>query len=158
MYGSVTRARIFGVPILLVIVLTIYAISYYIMMYRRFGRSIYAIGSNPVVAHLSGIKIANVKVKFYGLAGALAAMAAMLYIARMGSVEMTIGSDTAISAIAAATIGGIGMRGGGKRGRSWRCPTCSAIHDRDMNVAKNIQRVGVRPRSGANFPLLREKT
>lgn len=115
-YGSVTRARIFGVPILLVIVLTIYAISYYIMMYRRFGRSIYAIGSNPVAAHLSGIKIANVKVKSYGLAGALAAMAAMLYIARMGSVEMTIGSDTAISAIAAATIGGIGMRGGGKRG------------------------------------------
>ena len=26
--------------------------------------------------------------------------------------------------------------------RSWQCPTCSAVHDRDINAAKNIQRVG----------------
>lgn len=26
--------------------------------------------------------------------------------------------------------------------RSWQCPICSAVHDRDINAAKNIQRVG----------------
>ena len=40
----------------------------------------------------------------------------MLYIARMGSVEMTIGSDLPIACIAAVTIGGTGAKGNGKRG------------------------------------------
>ena len=42
--------------------------------------------------------------------------------------------------------------------RSWQCPTCASIHDRDLNAVKNIERVGARPGNGANFPLLREKT
>ncbi len=58
----------------------------------------------------------KIKLISYCISGGIAAFAAMLYIARMGSVEMTIGSDLPIACIAAVTIGGTGAKGNGKRG------------------------------------------
>mgnify|MGYP000520844106 CR=1 FL=1 len=62
-------------------------------MYRKFGRYIYATGCNPQSANLSGINVKKIKLISYCISGGIAAFAAMLYIARMGSVEMTIGSE-----------------------------------------------------------------
>lgn len=101
---------------LLLFIIGVYAVFYYFLMYRRFGRHIYATGCNPQSANLSGINIAGVKMVSYCISGGIVAIAAMLYIARMGSVEMTIGSDLPIACIAAVTIGGTGSKGGGKRG------------------------------------------
>lgn len=115
-YAIITRAKIFGIPILLILIIAVYAVAYYILMYRKFGRHIYATGSNPQSANLSGINIKNIKIISYCITGGIVGIAAMLYIARMGSVEMSIGNDLAMSCIAAVTIGGIGMRGKGKRG------------------------------------------
>lgn len=115
-YAAVTRAKILGVPVLLLLIIGVYALFYYILMYRKFGRHIYAAGSNPQSANLSGISVGNIKIASYCILGGIVAISAMLYIARMGSVEMTIGSDLPISCIAAVTIGGTGVKGKGKRG------------------------------------------
>lgn len=115
-YGVITRAKIFGIPVLLLFIVAVYALFYYFLMYRKFGRHIYATGCNPQSANLSGINIKKIKLISYCISGGIAAIAAMLYIARMGSVEMTIGSDLPIACIAAVTIGGTGAKGNGKRG------------------------------------------
>lgn len=115
-YGVITRAKIFGIPVLLLFIIAIYALFYYFLMYRKFGRYIYATGCNPQSANLSGINVKKIKLISYCISGGIAAFAAMLYIARMGSVEMTIGSDLPIACIAAVTIGGTGAKGNGKRG------------------------------------------
>lgn len=115
-YASITRAKVLGIPMLLILIIFVYALFYYILMYRKFGRHVYATGCNPLAANLSGINIGRIKIASYCLMGGIVAISAMLYIARMGSVEMTIGSDIPISCIAAVTIGGIGMKGSGKRG------------------------------------------
>lgn len=115
-YGAITRAKIGPVPVLLLFIIAVYAVFYYFLMYRKFGRHIYATGCNPQSANLSGIKIQNIKMISYCVSGGIVAVAAMLYIARMGSVEMTIGSDLPIACIAAVTIGGTGAKGNGKRG------------------------------------------
>lgn len=115
-FAGITTSKIFGIPVLLFLILLIYAVFYYIMMYRKFGRQIYATGNNMQAAYLSGINITRIKIASYALMGGIVSFSALLYIARMGSVEMTIGNDTPISCIAAATIGGIGMKGMGKRG------------------------------------------
>lgn len=115
-YAAVTRAKILGIPVLLLLIIGVYALFYYILMYRKFGRHIYAAGSNPQSANLSGISVGNIKIASYCILGGIVAISAMLYIARMGSVEMTIGSDLPISCIAAVTIGGTGVKGKGKRG------------------------------------------
>ena len=115
-YAPITRARVLGIPVLLILIIAVYALFYYFLMYRRFGRYIYATGCNPQSANLSGINIKRIKLVSYCISGGIAAIAAMLYIARMGSVEMTIGSDLPIACIAAVTIGGTGAKGHGKRG------------------------------------------
>jgi len=115
-YAMITKAKIFGIPVLLLLIILFYAIFYYVLMYRPFGRHIYAVGNNIQAANLNGINIQKIKIASYCLTGGIVAISAMLYIARMGSVEMTIGNDMAISCIAAVTIGGIGMKGSGKRG------------------------------------------
>ncbi len=115
-YGVITRAKIFGIPVLLLFIIAIYALFYYFLMYRKFGRYIYATGCNPQSANLSGINVKKIKLISYCISGGMAAFAAMLYIARMGSVEMTIGSDLPIACIAAVTIGGTGAKGNGKNG------------------------------------------
>ncbi len=115
-WAVVSRAKFFGIPVLLLLIIAVYAVFYYFLMYRRFGRYIYATGCNPQSANLSGINIKKIKLISYCISGGIAAIAAMLYIARMGSVEMTIGSDLPIACIAAVTIGGTGAKGNVKRG------------------------------------------
>lgn len=115
-WGAVTRAKVLGIPVLLLLIIAVYAVFYYFLMYRRFGRYIYATGCNPQSANLSGINVKKIRLVSYCISGGIAAFAAMLYIARMGSVEMTIGSDLPIACIAAVTIGGTGAKGNGKRG------------------------------------------
>lgn len=115
-YASVTKAKILGIPLLLIIVILVYGFFYYLLMYRKFGRHLYATGCNPKAAVLSGINTDRIRIVSYCITGAMAAIAGMLYIARMGSVEMTIGTSTAISCIAAVTLGGVGSQGKGPMG------------------------------------------
>ena len=115
-WAVVSRAKFLGIPVLLLLIIAVYAVFYYFLMYRRLGRYIYATGCNPQSANLSGINVKKIKLISYCISGGIAAIAAMLYIARMGSVEMTIGSDLPIACIAAVTIGGTGAKGNGKRG------------------------------------------
>ena len=115
-FAAVTTGRIFGIPILLLLVIAVYALFYYIFMYRKLGRYIYAIGNNENAALLSGINVSYVRIMSYCITGALAGLTGLLYISRMRSVEMTIGTTTAIQCIAAVTIGGIGAKGSGSRG------------------------------------------
>ncbi len=115
-FRGITTVRVAGIPILLFLVLIIYGIFYYVFMYRKYGRHIYAIGCNEPAAVLSGINVSRVRFGSYCLTGALAGLTGLLYISRMGSVEMTIGTNTAIQCIAAVTIGGIGAKGSGSRG------------------------------------------
>lgn len=115
-FRIITTLRIGGIPLLLFLVLGVYAVFYYVFMHRKFGRHIYAIGCNEPAAVLSGINVEGVRLAAYCITGALAGVTGLLYISRMGSVEMTIGTTTAIQCIAAVTIGGIGAKGSGSRG------------------------------------------
>jgi len=80
------------------------------------GRHIYAVGSNERAANLSGVKVKNVKVYVYMIAGALVAFAALVEASRLGSMNSaTSGNMYELQAIAAVVIGGTAMSGG--RGR-----------------------------------------
>ena len=78
-----------------------------------FGRHVYAIGSNERAARLSGINVERVKTLVYVLSGVLVSVAAIINIARIGSMDYAnAGSGYEMDAIAAVVVGGTSMSGG----------------------------------------------
>ena len=77
------------------------------------GRQTIAIGSNERAAKLSGINVSKVKCKIYALSGMMVAIASIIYLARIGSMDFAnAGSGYEMDAIAAVIVGGTSMAGG----------------------------------------------
>lgn len=106
------QSKIFGFPVIALIVLAIYAVLQLVLSRTVFGRSIYAIGSNVEAAQLAGIKINRVRVTAYLILGALVGLASVLYSARIGVVQASSGGEITMLAIAAVVVGGTSILGG----------------------------------------------
>jgi rhamnose transport system permease protein len=77
-----------------------------------FGRSLYAIGANPVAAQFSGIDVAKTKLRLFMLSGAMAALAGVVYTLRFTSARGDNGEGFELSVIAAVLFGGVSIFGG----------------------------------------------
>lgn len=115
-FAVLTTGKVLGIPLLLIIILAFYIMFYYITIHRKFGRYMYAIGSNNSSAKMIGINSDKIKLISYSILGMMVGLSSILYIARMGSVEMSIGIDTALQCIAAVTLGGTSVKGKGSKG------------------------------------------
>lgn len=83
--------------------------------YRKtaFGKQVVAVGSNEKAARYSGIKVNTVKRRVYTLSGLMCAVAAIIYVARIGSMDFAnAGSGFEMESIAAVVVGGTAMSGG----------------------------------------------
>ena len=101
-----------GIPMPVWISAVIVSIAIIITNYTQLGRYIYAIGSNESAARLSGIKIKNVKVWVYTIAGALSAIGGLIVTARLDSAQPNAGLSYELDSIAAVVIGGTSLSGG----------------------------------------------
>ncbi len=96
-----------------VIILLLVTIGMTIISRRtRLGRYIYAMGGNPEAAELSGINTRLLTVKVFALMGALTGIAAIIASARLGAVDVGLGTLDELRVIAAAVIGGTALSGG----------------------------------------------
>ncbi len=101
-----------GVPVTL-IVLAILVLAYGVVMNRTvFGRHIYAIGGNRHAAELSGIKTRRVDFWLFVNMGFLAALAGLIFTARLNLAGPKAGDGFELEAISAAFIGGAAVQGG----------------------------------------------
>jgi ribose transport system permease protein len=80
--------------------------------YTTFGREVYAIGANREAARLSGVPVRARLILVYLMSGAMAGLAALVYLARLNSAEADIGEALTLPAIAAVLIGGASLFGG----------------------------------------------
>jgi len=112
-FSVLTRNTFLGLPIPVYIIITLYIFFWCLMTFTSFGRSIYAVGNNQKAAELNGIKPNNIRIVAYGILGALVGFASLLYVGRMGSVEITVGIDLPLAAISATVIGGLSLKSGG---------------------------------------------
>lgn len=101
-----------GVAIPVVILLGVTIIMTLISTRTRFGRYVYATGGNPEAAELSGINTRLLTVKVFSLMGALTGIAAIIASARLGAVDVGLGTLDELRVIAAAVIGGTALAGG----------------------------------------------
>jgi putative multiple sugar transport system permease protein len=101
-----------GIPITL-IVLAVLLLVYGIVTNRSvFGRHIYAIGGNRHAAELSGVKTRKVDFFIFVNMGFLAALAGLVFTARLNLAGPKAGDGFELEAISAAFIGGAAVQGG----------------------------------------------
>ena len=101
-----------GIPNILVVLGILIVVYSYMANKTIMGRHIYATGWNPKAAELSGIKVKGVVFWVYVNMGLLAALAGMVFTARLNSAMPRAGVGFELQAIAAAFIGGASPYGG----------------------------------------------
>jgi len=106
------QGSIAGVPVPVIIFIVVVVMAYFILDYTTFGRSVYAVGGNPVSAWLSGIKVKNILFSVYVISGFLAGLAGVMDTARFAAASMRTLVGLEIDSIASVIIGGVSLMGG----------------------------------------------
>lgn len=97
-------------PVVIFIALAI--LFHLILKYTVYGKHTYAIGSNEQASRMSGIKVEHHKVLVYTIAGALAALAAIVLSSKNLTAQAGMGVMYELDAIAMTVIGGVSLAGG----------------------------------------------
>lgn len=94
------------------IILACYVFFFIFMKWTRTGRKIYAVGSNPEAAEVSGINVKNIRLMVYTIMGFLAGLSGAVYVAVYASAQPDLMTGGEMDVIAAGVIGGTSMSGG----------------------------------------------
>jgi simple sugar transport system permease protein len=86
--------------------------AYLLMDSHRIGNHIYAVGGNREAATAIGVRVLNVKLLAFCIAGFTAALSGIISTVRVSSVSPIQGQGLELQAIAACVIGGVSLTGG----------------------------------------------
>lgn len=100
------------VPVVIVIAVVVVLISWFIMKYTAFGRSIYSIGGNRDAAQVCGIRVERTLIWTYAIAAVTFAIGGFLECARTNGATASYGENYEFDAIAACVVGGVSNSGG----------------------------------------------
>ncbi len=115
-YGAIYgfgQLKVATVPIVGIVLVLVTVLMVYLSTLTKFGKSVYAVGSNEKAAQLAGINVNRVRVMVFVITGLLCGLSTFLLLSMNGSIDpATIGKSYEMYAIAAVVIGGISMSGG----------------------------------------------
>ena len=111
-FRSIGSGYLLGIPAPVYLMAVCLAAGSVFVRYTTYGHEIYAIGANAEAARLSGVPVRARLNLVYTLSGAMAGLAALVYLARLNSAEADIGEPLMLPAIAAVLIGGTSLFGG----------------------------------------------
>lgn len=101
-----------GINNVIWVVILCYVAFFLVLKWTKFGRNIYAVGSNTEAAQISGINVANVKVYVYTIMGILSGLCGALATTIYASAQPNMQDGKEMDVIAACVIGGVSMSGG----------------------------------------------
>ncbi|MGF1623472.1 MAG: ABC transporter permease [Alphaproteobacteria bacterium] len=87
-------------------------VAFVIERYTRLGRYIFAIGGGEDLAGLSGIKVRQVRIITFTLAGMFYGLGGVMAVAQQGSAFALIGNDRLFTTVTAVVVGGTALMGG----------------------------------------------
>jgi len=112
-FNAIGNGRVAGIPIPVMILVLVAAVLIIFLARTDIGRSIYAMGGNPVAARLAGINLNRYKMGIYLLSGLVCGLAAVISTGRTNSgIPTTTQTDLNFQAITAAVLGGTALAGG----------------------------------------------
>jgi ribose transport system permease protein len=104
--------HVLGIPVPVIIMFALLAVSYVILKKTPFGRYVYAIGGNEKATELSGINTDKIKIGVYAISGFLASISGIILASRLNSAQPIAGTGYELDAIAAVVLGGTSLAGG----------------------------------------------
>jgi ribose transport system permease protein len=100
------------IPLPVIILVAVVAIFWFVLRYTTYGRSMYAIGANPVAARLVGIRSKLVIFIAFLLSGSCIALAGLINASQLGSGSPITAQGLELSVITAIVLGGTSLTGG----------------------------------------------
>ena len=101
-----------GLPNVLIVMFTLIALFVFITTRTTFGRRVYAMGGNEKASKLSGINTERMTFMIFAIMGSLAALAGLIFAARLNVATPKAGAGFELEVIAACFIGGAAVTGG----------------------------------------------
>lgn len=106
------QGEVLGVPTQLWLLGLAVLIAGFILGYTTFGRATYAIGANETAARFSGIAVDRAKLWIYAASGAVAGLAAVIFVSRVSTTRSDMGTGVELEVITAVVLGGTSIFGG----------------------------------------------
>ncbi|MEA9391631.1 ABC transporter permease [Acerihabitans sp. TG2] len=111
-FKFIGQGTLHGVPFVIILFFILVVVFDVLLRKAAVFRKVFYTGSNERAAAYSGIRVAKVKLMVTILTSALAGLAGIIYMARLGSATPTFGVGMELNVIAAAVIGGASLKGG----------------------------------------------
>lgn len=111
-FRTLFNGSVAGIPNSVIMVAIVALLAWILLKKTPLGEYLLAVGGNEEAAYVAGVPIAVTKITAYVISGALAALASMVLIGRLGAAEPILGNLWELDAIAAAAIGGASLMGG----------------------------------------------
>ena len=107
------NAKVLTLPVCGLIFILVAVLLIYVSTSTKYGKRLFAIGSNAKAAHMAGINVEWTRVSVFTLTGLLCGAGAAMWMCMQGNVDpATTGLNNEMFAIAAVVLGGIAMSGG----------------------------------------------
>lgn len=106
------QGEVLSVPTQLWILAAAAVVASIILAYTRWGRTVYAIGSNEVASRFSGLSVERTKLALYTASGFAAAVAGVIFVSRVSTTRSDMGTGIELDAITAVVLGGTSIFGG----------------------------------------------
>jgi ribose transport system permease protein len=100
------------IPITLIYVIVLYVLISLILKYTKYGRNVYAVGSNEYAARLAGINTTRIKFLSYVISGIMASLAGVILVAQLSIGRDDAGMGSELQVITAVVLGGVSLSGG----------------------------------------------
>lgn len=107
-----TSTRIAGIPVLVIILVLVYAIALLVERRTVTGRYVYAIGDSRDAARLAGLPVNRLPFVLYILSAVSAGVAGLIVTGQLGSASPQVGSTYMLAVVTAVILGGTSLSGG----------------------------------------------
>jgi rhamnose transport system permease protein len=99
-------------PLAMILFFVLVVIAVVVLQYSGFGRRVYVIGNSKEVARYAGVKVRRVKMVLFIASGTIAAIAGLLFAARLGAVRGDLANGFELDIITMVLLGGVSIFGG----------------------------------------------
>ena len=104
--------RIGSIPVAIIVVIIGFVAGYFVLQRTRFGRELYAVGTNAKAAQVAGVNTNRRIRQVYVISGLFAAIGGLVLAGQVSAVTTDLAQNMTFDIFAAAVIGGVSLNGG----------------------------------------------